>query len=159
MKKDMDKDITLREATEEDLPVLWELEQGVIAAERPFDPTIRPDPVHYYDLPALMASPLATVVVACAGTQIVASGFAQEKRARPYLDHTTYAYLGFMYTVPQWRGKGINGLVLEHIKAWAAQRGLTELRLTVYEGNEAAIRAYAKAGLKKHIAEMRLSLV
>ncbi|MGB5500466.1 MAG: GNAT family N-acetyltransferase, partial [Maribacter sp.] len=31
-----------------------------------------------------------------------------------------------------------------------------EIRLTVYDENHAAIRAYEKVGFKKHIIEMRL---
>jgi ribosomal protein S18 acetylase RimI-like enzyme len=35
---------------------------------------------------------------------------------------------------------------------------VTELRLEVYAGNAAAIRAYEKAGFSQLIAEMRMSL-
>jgi len=42
--------LLLRDAVLEDLPFLKEFEQEIIKAERPFDPTIRQDPVSYYDL-------------------------------------------------------------------------------------------------------------
>ena len=57
-------EFTVRNATLHDLDVLLRFEQGVIEAERPFDPTIRNEKVHYYDLGYLMTSDDAQVVVA-----------------------------------------------------------------------------------------------
>ena len=39
-----------REATLKDLHTLLEFEQGIIAAERPFDGTLKEGEIHYYDL-------------------------------------------------------------------------------------------------------------
>jgi GNAT superfamily N-acetyltransferase len=36
------------------------------------------------------------------------AGYARIEQAKPYLKHTAYAYLGFMYVLPAYRGKGIN---------------------------------------------------
>lgn len=149
-------EFTLREATLEDLTVLLHFEQGVIEAERPFDPTIEQGEVHYYDLPYLIASNDAQVIVAQKAQTIVACGYALKKQARHYLDHHDYAYMGFMYTHPDFRGKGINALIIGKLKAWAFEKGLLEMRLTVYEGNLPAITAYEKMGFNKHIVEMRL---
>jgi len=99
----------IREATVKDLPILLEFEQGVIRAERPFDPTIRPDPVLYYDVKELLSNDEALVLVAELNNRIVSCGYARIKEARPYLDHEVYAYLGFMFTDATNRGKGING--------------------------------------------------
>ena len=148
--------IIIREATKADLPVLLRCEQEVILAEIPFDPTIKRGKVTYYDLLGLMENAMATVLVACHGNTIVATGYALEKPARHYLDHDTYAYLGFMFTQPEYRGRGINGKIIEKLKAWALSKGLTELRLTVYEENEPALKAYEKVGFQKHIVEMRM---
>jgi GNAT superfamily N-acetyltransferase len=86
----------------------------------------------------------------------VGSGYARPKPARSYLDHEYYAYLGFMYTVPEFRGKGVNRKILTALREWSLDKGFRELRLTVYETNTQAIRAYEKAGFQKHIVEMRL---
>ncbi len=150
------EEITIRPALPVDVPALLQMEQGVIRAERPFDPTIAPYPVHYYDLEALMANERALVLVACHGPEIVSAGYAVEKPARPYLDHDTYAYFGFMYTLPAYRGRGVNGVVMEALKQWSLDQGLEEMRLTVYQDNLPALRAYEKVGFKKHIVEMRL---
>lgn len=148
--------ISIREAIQNDLPVLLQYEQEVVKAERPFDPTIRNSDVTYYDIDALMSNPRAIVLVACDGEKIVATGYALEKPARLYLDHETFAYLGFMYTNPDYRGKGINGKIVSRLKEWASSVGLIEIRLHVYSENEPAIRAYEKVGFKNHMVEMRL---
>ncbi len=148
-------DIRIREATPDDLETLLDFEKELIKAERPFDECIREDPVHYYDLQSFINDDGVAVMVAEQGGRIVSSGYARSKKARSYLDHDKYAYLGFMYTVPEFRGKGINIMIIESLTSWALQRGLSELRLTVYHENIPAIKAYEKAGFKKHIIEMR----
>jgi ribosomal protein S18 acetylase RimI-like enzyme len=152
------KEIVIREARAADLQILLEYEQKLISAERPFDPTIRQAPVSYYDLEGLIKSEEARVVVAEADGQIVSTGYGIPKPARTYLDHREYAYLGFMFTHPEHRGKGINALIIDDLTSWAKGKGLDEVRLTVYEDNIPAISAYEKVGFKKHIIEMRLSL-
>ncbi len=152
------KDVRIREAIESDLEILLDLEKALIKAERPFDPTIRNGPLHYYDLKEFIANKEAKVVVAVVDGQIVSSGFGIARAARSYLDHDQYAYLGFMYTLPEYRGKGINGKIVEELTKWARSKGLMEVRLTVYQDNNPAIAAYEKVGFRKHIIEMRMSL-
>jgi len=152
------KDVRIRDAVESDLATLLTFEQALIQAERPFDPTIRNGHLHYYDLKEFIADKEAKVVVAVVDGQIVSSGFGIAKSARSYLDHEQYAYLGFMYTLPEYRGKGINGKIVEVLANWARKKGLLEVRLTVYQDNDPAIAAYEKVGFKKHIIEMRTSL-
>nr|WP_299339823.1 GNAT family N-acetyltransferase [Allomuricauda sp.] len=146
----------IRRATLEDLQILLSFEQEIIKAERPYDPTIREDPVNYYDLKDMVLNGDACVVVASENGKLVASGYAIPKRARHYLDHEYYAYLGFMYTHPDFRGMGINAKIVEELKKWSEQNGLTEIRLTVYSDNVPAIKAYEKVGFKKHLIEMRI---
>lgn len=149
---------TTRQARAEDLPVLLRFEQGLIRDERPFDPTIRPDPVTYYSLETLLHDPASHVAVAEYQGEVVACGYATRKVPRHYLDHQAYAYFGFMYTLPQFRGRGINRQIMEVLKAWAREQGLHEIRLTVYRDNLSAIRAYEKTGFREHIVEMRQRL-
>ena len=148
-------DITIRQADIKDLPILLNFEQELIRAERPFDVTIRPDPVSYYDIKEYVLSKDVEVVVAVDKDRIVGSGYALTKKARPYLDHNEYAYLGFMYTLPAYRGKGINQMIISHLIKWSKKRGLNEIRLTVYGENIPAVKAYEKAGFRSHITEMR----
>ncbi len=148
--------IRIRRATTADLWTLLIFEQELIKAERPMDPTIRKPPVRYYELEEMTSDPNLALLVADIDGQVVACGYARAKKARAYLDHEYYAYLGFMYTIPEYRGKGINRMIIASLREWALARGLKELRLTVYDTNDPAIRAYEKVGFKKHIIEMRL---
>lgn len=149
--------ISLRKAVLEDLEVLLGFEQELIKAERPFDSTIRQDPVSYYSIKDFILDPEVELIVAEHQGKIVSSGYAKEKMARSYLDHDTYAYLGFMYTVPEYRGKGINRLIIRALREWATSKGLQEVRLTVYPGNIPAVRAYEKVGFESILLEMRIS--
>ncbi len=152
------ENIVVRDAVLDDLPVLLGFEQEIIKAERPFDPTIRPDPVNYYNLFDYIVDPSVKVVVAQYGNDVVGSGYALRKKARHYLDHQEYAYLGFMYVSPEFRGKRINQRITQKLTGWAREQGLFEVRLTVYEDNVPAIKAYEKSGFKRHLNEMRIRL-
>jgi GNAT superfamily N-acetyltransferase len=149
-------DVKIRRAKKEDLPVLLEFEQGIIRDERPFDPTIAPDPIRYYPLDELIYSQDACVLVAEVNEQLVASGMARRWKSRAYLDHSEHGFLGFMYTRPSHRGQGINKLLVDELVQWCRSQQLFEVRLTVYSGNQSAVRAYEKAGFTSHIIEMRL---
>jgi len=67
-----------------------------------------------------------------------------------------YDYIGFMYVVPEERGKGINKLILEALVSWARSKGITEIRIEVYAENASAIKAYQKAGFASLLTTMRL---
>ena len=155
--------ITIRPATTADLPTLLHFEQGVISAERPMDPTIQDGPIHYYDLDNMLSSPHIHLVIAeindgaSPGTPI-GSGYARIDASRHYLKHTHHAYCGFMYIDPAHRGKGVNQLIIDDLKTWAHTQGLTELRLDVYPTNDAAIRAYEKAGFTPYLINMRMGI-
>ena len=151
--------VTIRQASLSDLQLLLEFEQAIIESERPFDETIRSGPdVHYYDLEALLASPDAEVVVAELGSEIIGSGYARIEEAESYLKHREHSYLGFMYVVPEHRGKGINKKIVAALEAWTRSRGVTEMQLEVYAENAAAIRAYEKSGYTGLILQMRRKL-
>jgi RimJ/RimL family protein N-acetyltransferase len=151
--------ITIRPATTADLPTLLHFEQGVISAERPMDPTIQDGPIHYYDLDKMLDSPHIHLVVAeTADHSLIGSGYARIDPSRHYLKHTHHAYCGFMYIDPAHRGQGINQLIIDALKAWALSQGLTELRLDVYPTNDAAIRAYEKAGFTPYLINMRMGI-
>lgn len=150
------EEISIRPALISDLEILLTFEQELIKAERPYDVTIRKDPVRYYDLKRMILDNEVAVFVAEVNNTLVSCGTAVVKQARPYLDHQVYAYFGFMYTLPQHRGLGINKLILDALRNWSISRGLHEMRLTVYTDNVPAIRAYEKAGFVNHLIEMRI---
>lgn len=151
-------EIFVRTATISDLSTLRSFEQGVIMAERPFNPLIKNDPVHYYNIEEMIVASHIEIVVAELGGELVGSGYARIENARHYLKHQQHAYLGFMYVKPEHRGKGINQKVIETLKKWAILQDITELRLDVYDKNAPAIKAYEKAGFKKHLVAMRFGV-
>ena len=151
-------DIIIRPASEKDMPALLEFEQGVILAERPFDPTLKESDINYYDLNYFLESPDVELLVAETDGEIIASGYARIMESKVYQQFERHAYLGFMYVKPAYRGKGINRLILDDLKKWVLKQGLTELRLQVYQENISAIKAYEKTGFEKHMIEMRMGL-
>lgn len=150
--------VTIRQATRGDLAALLRFQQGVIEAERAFDPTLKDGSIHYYDIAALMTAPDVHFLVAECGAVLVGCGYAQIEAAKHYLKHPLYAYLGLMYVDPTHRRQAVNAKIIDALKAWCRGRRITELRLEVYSGNQAAIRAYRKAGFTAHVLEMRLGL-
>lgn len=145
----------MRVATLQDLGVLRRFEQGIVAAERPFDPTLKEGPIQYYDIDAMLVAHNVQFIVAQHGEELIACGYARIDNAKPYLGHSKQAYLGLMYVEPQYRGQSINRAIVERLKQWCLTQGVSELRLDVYSNNRAAIAAYEKAGFSQHMVEMR----
>ncbi|HET9434996.1 MAG TPA: GNAT family N-acetyltransferase, partial [Chitinophagaceae bacterium] len=150
-------EIRIRKALPDDLDQLLNFEQDLIKTERPFDPTLNHDPINYYDLKTMLTAPHIEVVVAETDNRIIASGYARIERSKPFLKHEQHAYLGFMYVLPEYRGKGLNKKIIEALKNWAALQNINEFRLDVYYDNASAIKAYEKIGFSKHILEMRFN--
>ena len=150
--------ILTRKATLNDIDTLLVFEQGVIKAERPFDITLKPDPLHYYDIEEMITAPHIELVVAELENKIIGSGYARLENSKHYLQHSKHAYLGFMYVDPNYRGKGVNQKIIEALKNWAVLQNVAEMRLDVYFNNDMAIKAYEKAGFTKHMIEMRMEI-
>lgn len=151
--------ITVRQAGFADMETLLRFEQGVITAERPFDCTIKPHPVHYYDLPDLINADHIELVVAELNGELIGCGYARIEPARLFLRHAEHAYLGFMYVEPAHRGKGVNTKIIAALKNWALLRNIREMVLDVYVDNVSAVKAYEKAGFSsRHMLQMRMGL-
>ncbi|MBC7793699.1 MAG: GNAT family N-acetyltransferase [Clostridia bacterium] len=147
--------ITIRRAVHADLPILLQFEQGIIIAERPFDATLRDGDVRYYDIPALIDSPTAELLVAEHDGEVIGSGFARIESSQGFLRHTRHAYLGFVYVKPGYRGQRISATILDALKIWIRQQDITEMRLEVYADNTSAITAYTRAGFNRHLIVLR----
>ncbi|WP_333863222.1 GNAT family N-acetyltransferase [Sphingobacterium sp.] len=148
----------IRQAQENEVDALIEFEQGIVEAERPFDNTLKEGQIHYYDLLELIRSEEAEVLVAVVEDQLVGSGYAKLLDAKPYQKYKKYAYLGFMYVKPTYRGRGVNKLILERLISWAKERNISEVRLQVYDENSIAKNAYRKVGFKPNLLEMRMEI-
>ncbi|MBB6274563.1 GNAT superfamily N-acetyltransferase [Pedobacter cryoconitis] len=150
--------ITIRKATYSDLDILLEFEQGIVEAERPFNPKLKDSDVHYYNIPEMIKADHIQLLVALSGNEVVGSGYARIENASPYMKYDRYAYLGFMYVTPLHRGKGVNKAILHDLSAWSKAQGITELRLEVYSANAVAVKAYEKAGFAKLFTQMRCEI-
>ena len=153
----MDK-ITVRKATLKDMDTLLRFEQGVINAERPFDNTLKSGHIQYYNLEEMITASHIELVVAELNNEIIGSGYARIEKAKHFVQHEHHAFLGFMFTVPEHRGKGVNLKIMEVLKDWAVKQNLHEFRLEVYADNLPAIKAYQKAGFSNDIVTMRMGL-
>lgn len=151
-------EITTRSAIAVDLETLYRFEQGIITAERPFDNTLKEGHINYYDLAAMIDAPDVELAVATDGDRIVGSGYARIADSKVYLKHQQHTYLGFMYVEPEYRGRGVNQKVIDHLKQWAISKGITEMRLDVYHDNLPAMKAYEKYGFAKLLVEMRMGI-
>lgn len=152
------ENILIREALLTDIPKLLEFEQGVISAERPFDETLKEGNINYYDLDKLINQADSQVIVAEIAGELVGSGYALIKESKEYIKHERYSYFGFMYVDPSHRRKGVNQLIVETLKNWSKNKGVYNISLGVFAGNQSAINAYEKAGFSKTLIEMRLQL-
>jgi ribosomal protein S18 acetylase RimI-like enzyme len=150
--------ILIRPANSADVDTLNRFQQEIIAAERPFDPTIKDDPVQYYDTAQMLASEQVQFVVAESGSQIIGCGFARIERSKHYLAHANHGYLGMMYVDPKYRGQSVSKRIIDALKEWCLSKNLRELRLEVYHGNDSAVKAYEKSGFRRLMTEMRLDL-
>lgn len=147
----------IRAAKVEDLPILKSFEQAVIAYERPYAPNLKEDPISYYDIKHLIEREDADIIVATKNDKIIGSGYSLIKDSKPYKKYKQYAYLGFMFVLPEYRGQGVNGLIMKSLIEKANARHVTEIELDVYAENQNAINAYKKVGFKSSILNMRFN--
>ncbi|WP_394389935.1 GNAT family N-acetyltransferase [Shewanella woodyi] len=152
------KDLNIRKALLKDQEYLLVLEQKVVEAERPYNSTIKPEGAVYYDLNSLLTDDISLVVVAEVNYHIIGTGYAQIRESKKSLKHSKHAYLGFMYIEPEYRGLGINKLIMDELMDWSKEQGVYDFYLDVYDGNDAAIRAYEKVGFSKSLVEMKINL-
>lgn len=150
--------IKVRTATPADLERLFQFEQGIIDAERPFDDSIASGKVLYYNIEEFISAPHVEIVVAESDGEVIGCGYARIEKSKPFFRHQRHGYMGFMYVVAEYRGKGVNKMIMDALKSWVKSQGVYELRLQVYNDNLSAIQAYEKIGFKRNMIEMRMSI-
>ena len=158
MKQLLDIIMKFRKADINDLDALLLIEQKVVDAERPFNPSIKQKKAVYYDIKKLISDPLSLLIIAEDHNNIIVSGYAQIRQSSTSLEHNTHAYLGFMYVDPNYRGQGVNKAIMDRLLLWSKQQGISDCYLDVYALNAAAIRAYEKMGFASSKIEMKLAL-
>lgn len=152
------EEFSLRKASSEDESVLLEFEQRVLEAERPYNSTIKLAGAFYYDLKDLLTNSKSHLLVVEAKGIVVGCGYAQIRESKQSQTHDVHSYLGFMYVASEYRGCGVNKMIIQKLIQWSKSQGVSDCYLDVYSENEAAIRAYEKVGFKKSMIEMKLNL-
>ncbi|GAA6186491.1 MULTISPECIES: GNAT family N-acetyltransferase [Alteromonadaceae] len=151
------ENISIRKAIIGDLEKLIELEQKLIAAERPFNSILKAKDATYYDIENLITSPSSYLAVAEFEGEIIATGYAQIRESKRAHKHDHHVYLGFMFVAQEYRGQGINKRIMQTLIAWGREQNLDDFYLDVYATNESAIKAYRKAGFAESTFEMKLN--
>lgn len=150
--------LIVREAKFEDYESLLAFEQEVIAAERPYNSSIKDSGAYYYDIEKLIVDQDSRLVVGDLDGDIVATGYIQVRRSKPSLEHEYHGYLGFMYVAEDYRGLGLNKLIMQDLVEWGKGRGISDFYLDVYAENKPAVRAYEKFGFRGSLLEMKLNI-
>jgi len=141
--------ITIREASAEDISSLLRLEQQIIDSERPYDQFLKEVDVSYYDIPNLISDSGSHVIVLESDSEVIGSGYAQIRQSKQCHTHEKHCYLGFIYLEPTYRGQALGKTIIDTLKEWGIKKGMQHFHLNVYSENESAIRAYEKAGFNK----------
>lgn len=150
--------LVVREARSEDHDSLMALEQKVIDAERPFNASLKEEDAYYYDIEKLMADQFSRLVVGEISGVVIATGYVQVRHSKPALEHDSHGYLGFMYVAEEYRGLGLNKVILRDLVRWGQSQGVTNFYLDVYAENGSAVRAYEKFGFQGSLLEMKLDI-
>ena len=133
--------IAIRQASRADITALVGLLQQLFSIEQDF----QPDPnKQYCGLELLLESDLAQVFVAECGNRIVGMLTVQI-----LISTAQGGPVGLVEDVvvdAASRGQGIGGVLLEHLRQWSQQQGLSRLQLLADRGNVRALEFYQKQG-------------
>ena len=152
------KHLIIRDALSKDQSDLLRLEQKVVEAERHYNFTIKSENAIYYDLNNLIMDDNSHLIIAEFKGKIIGTGYAQIRESKKSLKHAKHSYLGFMYVASEYRGLGINKLMMDNLIEWSKEHRVFDLYLDVYDENTAAISAYKKVGFVKSLVEMKINL-
>jgi len=142
----MDKDhalaLTIRPATERDVPVILSLIRELAAYERLSEQCVATeDDIRR----ALFSSrPVAEAVIGESEGQPV--GFALFFHTFSTFLGRAGLYLEDLYVRPAYRGRGFGRRLLAHLARLAVERGCGRLEWAVLDWNELAIKSYRRAG-------------
>ena len=148
----------VRPAREEEIQILLKFEQELVEFERPFDSTLKMGKISYYDIRSRINDKDSQVLVAEINDEIVGSGFGDIVKAKPFLKHEYITSLGFFYVKEEYRSIGVNKMILKELIKWSKKRGISEMKLNVYDKNINAKSVYLKYGFEPNLLEMRLKI-
>jgi len=151
--------VKIRKATLNDLDALLDFEQQLISVERPMDSSLEQiNKISYFNIPEFIESDNSELFVATIATEIIGCGYGLIKQNHSKFAKKEHGYIGFIFVKEEYRGKGINKHIFDAIFDWFKTKNITEVRLSVYEENSRAIKAYQKLGFEKNLVQMLYSI-
>lgn len=152
-----------REALAEDLPAICELGEVVNRLHHDAWPQVFVGPGdpqrHRAHWQSSVGTERATTFVCERQSRVV--GFVTVHLAQDpssLLQPLPYARIGSISVAPDHWGQGVGRGLMQAAEAWARQRGVTDLRLHVWDFNQRALRLYAELGyeVRSHTLGKRL---
>lgn len=146
---------TIRRATLEDIEVLTDLRQRFLTEIGHASDAV-PGAVRSYFAEALPTGEFVAFVAECDG-RIVATSGVQIFRKAPHA-HNLSGKEGFvlnMFTLPEWRGRGVATALMRQIVAFVCKKGATCIRL---HASQRGLGLYTKLGFRHDNSEMVLYL-
>lgn len=156
----MTEPIQYRRATIADVSTLCELGQILNSLHYKARPDIYADATREvardepHWLPSLQGEDRAAFLAEEGG---VAIGFVTAQIARPespLLQPSVVGRIGSIGVVERMRGRGVGSALLDLAEQWARSNGATDIRLTVWQFNESAVRLYQALGYEIRAFEM-----
>jgi GNAT superfamily N-acetyltransferase len=135
-------ELTIRSATERDVPLILEMIKALADYEKMADEVVATeDGLHE----ALFGPrPGAEVVIAYGGAD--PAGFALFFHNFSTFVGRRGLYLEDLFVKPEWRGHGVGKALLTHLARLAVERGCGRFEWSVLDWNEPAIRFYESLG-------------
>jgi ribosomal protein S18 acetylase RimI-like enzyme len=152
-----------REATPEDLPAICALGEAVNLLHHEAWPDVFAgpgDPMRHADhWRQGIGQEKATTFVCEADSKIV--GFASVaivQDTHSLFQHSPFGRVGSVSVEPEHQGKGVGRTLMLCAERWARERGVTDIRLHVWEFNQRALSLYAELGyeIRSHVLGKRL---
>jgi GNAT superfamily N-acetyltransferase len=136
--------LTIRSATERDVPLILEMITALAAYEKMADEVVATEASLRESL--FGPSPEAEVVIASVGEE--PAGFALFFHNFSTFVGRRGLYLEDLFVRPEWRGHGVGKSLLAHLARLAADRGCGRFEWSVLDWNEPAIRFYESLGAR-----------
>lgn len=151
--------IEVRRATLDDLSTVVELRLALLReyADHPIYGRLRPDadtrarPVFERQI----LSQDQAIFLAAHDGRIAGIARCADMRGSPLLVPERYCYVTSVYVKPEHRRRGVLSALMQAMETWAADRGLTEMRLHNSTMNASAQRAWQQLGFEVN-EEVRL---
>ncbi len=152
-------DIKFRTAKLSDIELLNKFQHGIGIHERKLDSNIKKQGrIIYYtklDLQKAIKSRNSLVLIVEINNKPVGCGLASiSKMHGDWSKFDKKGYIGLMYVMKEYRGKGLGSKILNYLLNWLKKKKIKDIRLQVYCNNDIAVNAYKKGGFKEYISEM-----